>query len=94
MPATLVSLCYVCANAFAFHPEDVIHIKVDPRTNIPIDKNADGSPRSYTEDDVLNARQVVVCPPCVRDIINPARAARGLSPITVYPENPRPWEGQ
>jgi hypothetical protein len=89
--ATVLSDCFVCKELFAFHPEDVISIKMSSETRLPLDLHPE-HPGEWTQAEEDAAYQVVICPPCIEHKINPARATRGMQPQYVFPEIPRPWE--
>jgi hypothetical protein len=75
LPGRLIALgpCFVCGGPFAFDPDTVASIPIDPATGLPPDLG---------HTDPANAVNRPVCPSCVT-LANAARKARGLPPWPV-----------
>jgi hypothetical protein len=63
-----IAPCYACKQPFAFDPDRVTSVSIDPVTGLPPDLGGDPG----------RARREPLCPRCCR-IANVERAARGLA---------------
>jgi len=66
--------CWGCKQIFAFDPDRVPSVYIDPVTQRPPDQGGDP----------YRALREPVCPSCC-EIVNPFRAARGLPPLEESP---------
>jgi hypothetical protein len=65
--AIAIAPCFMCGRSFAFDPDRVASIRIDPVTGNAPDLGGDPA----------RARREPLCPPCCR-LANRERAARGL----------------
>jgi hypothetical protein len=75
--------CWSCRRSFAFDPDLVPSIPIDPETDSPLDVNPDGSLREFSADEYARSVKRPICEDCV-DLANAERAKNGRPLIVVY----------
>jgi len=76
--------CWACGRPFTFNADRVPSIPIDPERSLPLDVNADGSPRAFTDEERARAIKEPICSDCIA-LANANRRANGQPEIHVLP---------
>lgn len=76
--------CFACGEVFSFNPTWVPSVPIDPRTNRPLDVDAEGNLQPVDPIAELRAVKRPICEDCIT-LVNARRSERGEDPIYVSP---------
>jgi hypothetical protein len=74
-----IAPCCVCGNSFAFDPDRVLTVRIDPETSRPPDVDSGGQHCEPSPEALARSAKQPVCPGCAR-LLNARLRARGQEP--------------